>query len=326
MPDRATPQLRPEPSVWMGPVLAAAGLWHFVTGLYVTIWPENVFRIFNLPLPTYPELVMMGGLMTIVCGVIFFIAASDPFRHWLALLGGLLCKFILPICLGLGIDAGHWPLRFAMVALPNDVFWLAPLSIILYRTLTSNLGQPRIVSPEMRRMSLRARTQQGLSLEQLSSESPILLVFLRHVGCTFCREALSDLAAQRRKIEVEGTRIVLVHMGREQQASEILKQYALDDVPRVADKSQAVYRAFGLGRGSAMQLFGPQVIWRGFVAGLLGKHGVHAPEGDTLQMPGVFLLFHGEVLKSYVHRTAADRPNYAQLVRQIDIHDIEMSN
>jgi hypothetical protein len=35
--------------------------------------------------------------------------------------------------------------------------------------------------------------------------------------------------------------------------------------------------------------------------------------GDGFQMPGIFLLFHGEVLRSYRHQTAADRPDYVDL-------------
>ena len=37
----------------------------------------------------------------------------------------------------------------------------------------------------------------GPSLEQLSHDRPQLVVFLRHFGCTFCRESLADLAEKR---------------------------------------------------------------------------------------------------------------------------------
>jgi len=39
-----------------------------------------------------------------------------------------------------------------------------------------------------------AVTQSGERLVELSEMSPVLLVFLRHAGCTFCREALADFA------------------------------------------------------------------------------------------------------------------------------------
>ena len=57
-----------------------------------------------------------------------------------------------------------------------------------------------------------ARTQSGQTLTSLSEASPVLLLFLRHAGCTFCREAIGDVARDRDVIEAAGVRIVLVHM------------------------------------------------------------------------------------------------------------------
>jgi len=56
-------------------------------------------------------------------------------------------------------------------------------------------------------------TRKGVDLATLSLVSPVLLVFLRHAGCPFCREAMSDLASSRQAIEETGTRIVLVYLG-----------------------------------------------------------------------------------------------------------------
>ena len=40
------------------------------------------------------------------------------------------------------------------------------------------------------------RTEDGVSLADLSATAPVLLIFLRHSGCTFCRQTLSDLAGE----------------------------------------------------------------------------------------------------------------------------------
>jgi hypothetical protein len=37
--------------------------------------------------------------------------------------------------------------------------------------------------------------------------------------------------------------------------------------------------------------------------------------GDGFQMPGVFLVHHGVVLRSFRHETAAQRPDYRALAR-----------
>nr|WP_256200529.1 hypothetical protein [Verrucomicrobium spinosum] len=55
--------------------------------------------------------------------------------------------------------------------------------------------------PDERTLLAEALTSAGPSLAALSQQSPVLVVFLRHAGCTFCREALADIARVRPAIE-----------------------------------------------------------------------------------------------------------------------------
>lgn len=50
------------------------------------------------------------------------------------------------------------------------------------------------------------------TLGSLTEQRPLLLVFLRHLGCTFCRQALADLKKYREDISGKGVHIGLVHM------------------------------------------------------------------------------------------------------------------
>lgn len=158
-----------------------------------------------------------------------------------------------------------------------------------------------------------ARTESGAKLMDLLEESPILLVFLRHAGCTFCREALSDIADTRAAIEADGTRIVMVHMGDRAEMERVVKKYGVDHLERICDPKQELYRAFGLQRGSWWQLFGPKTWWRGLIAGWFKGHGVGRPAADAAQMPGVFLIDQGRVVSRYRHGSAADRPSYIEI-------------
>jgi hypothetical protein len=63
-------------------------------------------------------------------------------------------------------------------------------------------------------------------------------------------------------------------------------------------------------------LFGPKVWVRGFDAGIVRRHGVGRLVGDGFQMPGLFMVFHGQVLRSYRHQSAADRPDYVRFVNE----------
>lgn len=159
-----------------------------------------------------------------------------------------------------------------------------------------------------------AVTNGGERLSAIAERSRVLLVFLRHAGCTFCREALADLASARTRIERERVQIVIVHQSRESEAAGQFARYGIEDLPRISDPELLLYAAFNIRRGSFWQLFGPSVLMRGIVALLRGKHGIGLPKGDPFQMPGTFLIQGGEVLAAYPYRHAGERPDYEAFV------------
>lgn len=156
------------------------------------------------------------------------------------------------------------------------------------------------------------RSNGGQTLAELSAKRPVLVVFLRHAGCTFCREALSDLQQQGSRIEARGVYLALVHMISDDAAAQFFDKYSLADVPRFSDPGRELYRAFDLQRGSLWQLLGPPVWWRGAKAFIAG-HGVGSLQGDGFQMPGTFVLHRGQIVQAFRNKTSGDRPDYSQL-------------
>jgi hypothetical protein len=160
------------------------------------------------------------------------------------------------------------------------------------------------------------RTESGASLLELAEGSPILLVFLRHFGCSFCRQAISDVADLREELAQRGVRPVFVHLGPPELAKVYFEYYGLNDVERVNDPEAAVYRlpVFALGRKNPfLQALNP-VVWVGWLKGTLFKHGIGKIEGDGHQMPGIFFLRGGKIVREFKYRTIADEPDYLKLV------------
>ncbi len=155
-------------------------------------------------------------------------------------------------------------------------------------------------------------TNEGISLKQMSEKQPILLVFLRRFGCTFCREALDDLSKIRPAIEEKGVQVVFVHMADDEMALEYFKKYKLPNSIYVSDEFCRFYQAFGLMKGNFRQLFGLSVMMRGFKLAMEKGYGIGFL-GDGFQMPGIFLLQNSQVINSYIHETAADKPNYYEI-------------
>ncbi len=150
-----------------------------------------------------------------------------------------------------------------------------------------------------------------------SKEGPILLLFLRHFGCTFCREALADLSRVNNRLEEEGLRIAIVHMSSVEEGERFAARYDLKGAHFISDPTKRLYREFDLKRGTPVQLFGPKVWFRGFSAGVLEGHGIGRLMGDGLQMPGSFVLDGGRVVWEFRHKSAADRPNYSQCTESV---------
>ena len=295
-------------------VLLAAAVYNLVWGGFVVLFPGALFAWIGAEAPLYPARWQCIGMIVGVYGLGYAIAARDPMRHWPIVFVGLLGKVLGPIGFALSLWDESFPAAFAWTILTNDLIWWLPFGAILWQAASHHVaGEVAAAPPQPLLQALsRARTQHDLTLLELSHDRELLVVFLRHAGCTFCREAIADLAQQRSQIEAAGTTPVLVHLGSEQDAAQWLGGSGLEDLPRISDLSRELYASFDLHRGSFLQLFGPKVWWRGLRAAWAG-HGVGKLQGDGFQMPGTFLVRDGKIRMAYRHRSAADRPDYVAL-------------
>lgn len=159
-----------------------------------------------------------------------------------------------------------------------------------------------------------AKAQDGKSLLEHSNTSKLLLIFLRHFGCTFCREAVADAAKSRAQFAAEGTRLAFVYMEGPERAEAFFKSYGVPDALQFSDPQQHLYRAFELRRNSLFQMISPVTMWRFFRATFSG-HGASFSTTDMNQMPGSFLFHKGKIIKAYRNKTVSDRPDYCELAR-----------
>ena len=297
----------------MRSVLLAAGLYNILWGAFAVLFPGAIFSWLAMPPPNYPQFWQCIGMIVGVYGIGYAIAAFDPVRHWPIVLVGFLGKVMGPLGMVQALWTGQLPWGFALNCVTNDLIWWVPFALILKHAWVQyqNEGNDADLPAESFLLA-EAQTTNGMSLAELSQQQPVLLVFLRHSGCTFCREALADLSAARAKIEKSGTKLAIVHMGTAESFSAFTASYGLSDVPAVSDPQRRLYRGLGLRRGKLAQLLGFSVWWRGTKSFFAG-HYPGALEGDGTQMPGVFLLQNGRVVRRFIHDNAAQRPDYAAL-------------
>ncbi len=159
-------------------------------------------------------------------------------------------------------------------------------------------------------------TESGATLLALAASSSILLIFLRHFGCAFCRQAIADVSELRQDLAARNVRPVFVHLGTPERAKPFFDYYHLEAVERISDPSAELYRCppFDLSKQAAYRQFLSLRVWFGWLSGTLVKHGIGKIQEDAQQMPGIFLLRDGKIARTFRYKTIADQPNYRRLI------------
>lgn len=106
--------------------------------------------------------------------------------------------------------------------------------------------------------------------------------------------------------------MAFVHPNSELEAQLLAAHYHLEDVPRFSDPEGNLYRAFGLGRARVAQFLTWQSLCR-YWAARRGGHRTGRPTADVLRLPGVFLLYRGELLRAFRPTGPTERPDYLAL-------------
>jgi len=160
-----------------------------------------------------------------------------------------------------------------------------------------------------------ATTEAGTNLLALTEASPVLLVFLRHFGCSFCRQTISQIAGLRGEMQERGVRPVFVHLGTPEVAKAHFDYYGLSEVERVHDPQARLYQhpVFGLGRTNPLSHFLKPAVIAGWLKGAIFQHGFGMIQGDGEQMPGIFFLRGPEIVREHVYRTIADEVDFRAL-------------
>lgn len=137
-----------------------------------------------------------------------------------------------------------------------------------------------------------------------------LLVFLRHFGCMFCRETLSDM----REIAERDPRFpspLFFFQGSPSEGRAFLRRY-WPALRAVADPRAEFYEGFGVERGGLLKMLGP-AVWAAKSRAESKGHRNGERSGDIWRMPGVFLARGRQIVWAHEFRHAEDHPNYQQI-------------
>jgi peroxiredoxin len=99
---------------------------------------------------------------------------------------------------------------------------------------------------------------------------------------------VAQLSARKSDFEKAGARVVLVGMGTSAECSAFQKKFHVP-FSMISDPDRALYRQFNLQRMSPMGVFSPTLALKS-IAVMARGYSVGKPQGDVLQLAGVFVL------------------------------------
>jgi hypothetical protein len=135
----------------------------------------------------------------------------------------------------------------------------------------------------------------------------------------FCRSELARLAKLHPQLNKEHSQLAVITLANAVE-TRVFCQSRAPGVSCYADAANgAGYRAFGLQRGNAGQLFGP-AVWlqgaRATASGAVGVTPIGKPVGDPFMMPGVFVVeMDGHVSFAHYSKHAGDYPSDETLLQ-----------
>lgn len=155
---------------------------------------------------------------------------------------------------------------------------------------------------------LPATTLRGV----LDSEKMVILHFLRHLGCIYCKHSVDQLYKVKQQSAKFPT-IYFVHQSTIQSAEDFFAE-RFPGAPHMSNPSLDLYRLYGIERLNPMQFLNPLQISVG-VKSLLSGNVQTAPEGDVWVLSGTFLYNNGRLVWCHRAQFAGDDPQWDKFLR-----------
>ncbi len=276
-------------------ILKASAYYSLLWGLSITLMPRMILQAFSVEPVLALEFWQLFGMIVGVSGVGYFIASTDPAKHWAIIFVGFLSNLFCTFFFAKALAMGELSVNLSVTMLMSAAIWLIPFYYILLFVYDENTMEE---SPPKQFHDLInfVRTSKNKTLYDLSSEQNVLLIFVRHFGCTFCRETVSEIAKIEQVIVGKKLTPVFVHMSDPSYGDEFFSKYYDHPIHHISDPGRNLYKSLNLKRGSLYQIFGPMTWIRGLYAGVFKGHGLGESEGDTLQLGGLFILKKGQII------------------------------
>jgi peroxiredoxin len=144
-------------------------------------------------------------------------------------------------------------------------------------------------------------------------DGPLVIAFMRHFGCAFCREHLIRLSRTYDELHSAGGDVVAIFQYRVEPSHSFCRSRGVP-FDCYGDPTRAAYKAVGLGRGERREYMGLRIYKHWFRAAKVGAV-VGRPRGDIAQRPGTFVVDRaGTVALAHYNVSSPDNPPMSAIV------------
>ncbi len=152
-----------------------------------------------------------------------------------------------------------------------------------------------------------------VALNSLWRDGPVVLFFMRQLGCGLCRQQLLRLKDHAAQFTAQGCRVAVVIMGDGTMAQGLRSLYSLP-FPVYADAAMSAYGAFDIGEGSLWDVINPNVVARQIGTALKGMRPMWGA-GSIKQLGGIVLLNQqGNILYHYIANPIYKYPPWSEVL------------
>jgi peroxiredoxin len=154
-----------------------------------------------------------------------------------------------------------------------------------------NDGMDDLLAAALGQMTVLDETGSAASLGRFWTKRPVVLAFVRHLGCIFCRQQVAGLSKRVPEIERRGGTLVVVAPSKSEHIAGFRESTGYKGALFV-DPTLRAFKTAGLvrGRGST---YHPLAVLKGVWAMAQGFRQV-GRQGDIVQQGGTFVLGPGD--------------------------------
>ena len=121
-------------SRWLPVSLMLSGIHSIIWGCFIVLLPAAAAEMYGLTETPHDLFLWQGtGLVLVLFGSGYTIAASNPYQHWVVVLIGLLAKVLGPIGILVAVLRGEISTDVLWLLPVNDVIWWVPFWVIVIR-------------------------------------------------------------------------------------------------------------------------------------------------------------------------------------------------